>query len=57
MPANTPNRRCTYATSGDANDLAFIAQRLAEQVDADMATALADRTCTAPGPLTPRRRE
>lgn len=37
MPANTPNRSYTYATSGDANDLALISQRLAEQVDADVA--------------------
>lgn len=36
MPANTPNRSYTYATSDDANDLAFISQRLAEQVDADV---------------------
>jgi len=36
MPANTPNRSYTYATSDDANDLAFISQRLAEQIDADV---------------------
>jgi hypothetical protein len=36
MPANTANRSYTYATSDDANDLALISQRLAEQVDTDM---------------------
>lgn len=36
MPANTPNRGYTYATSGDANDLALISQRLAEQIDTDV---------------------
>lgn len=36
MPANTANRSYTYATSGDANDLALITQRMAEQFDADV---------------------
>lgn len=36
MPANTANRGYTYATSDDANDLALISQRLAEQIDADV---------------------
>lgn len=35
MPANTP-RGYTFATSDDANDLALISQRLAEQLDADV---------------------
>lgn len=47
MPANTANRNYTFATSSDANDVALISQRLAEQIDADMTQALADRTWTA----------
>lgn len=43
MPANTPNRGYTYATSDDANDLALISQRLAEQVDADVQGVVTDR--------------
>jgi hypothetical protein len=44
MPANTP-RGYTYATSDDANDLALISQRLAEQVDADV-QGVANRVMT-----------
>lgn len=43
MPANTPNRGYTYATSDDANDLALISQRLGEQVDADVQAVITAR--------------
>lgn len=48
MPANTPSRSYTYATSGDANDLALITQRLAEQVDADVQTLYTSRDAQIP---------
>lgn len=48
MPANTPNRSYTYATSDDANDLAFISQRLAEQIDADVAALFTSRDAQIP---------
>jgi hypothetical protein len=50
VSASTPNRGYTYATSDDANDLALISQRLAEQIDADVQgiTTIIDGIVSAP---------
>lgn len=52
MPANTPNRGYTYATSDDANDLALISQRLAEQIDSDVQNVVNRGRAVLATPLT-----
>jgi hypothetical protein len=48
MPANTPNRGYTYATTDDANDVPLVSQRLAEQVDSDVNNIITTRDAQVP---------